>query len=213
MKKLFYTTIFTALILSACTNKSSHDHKEGNDHEHPASDAKEEKDEHEEHTMGKEATEGSESTAKSPHTSAMAMVEGAHVHIDYSSPRVRGRVIFGGLVAYDEVWVSGAHKATWLDTNKELLINGEVLKKGKYGLFTIPGKEKWTIIFNKNWDQHGADEYSEDDDVIRVTVTPEELPEVKEELTYTVTKGEDGSGSVSLEWEKVRVSFEFKVND
>lgn len=212
MKKLFYTTIFTALILSACTNKKSHDHEEGNDHEHPAAEANEEKEGHEGHAMEKEATEGSGSKAKSPHTSAMAMVEGAHVHIDYSSPRVRGRVIFGGLVAYDEVWVSGAHKATWLDTNKELLINGEVLKKGKYALFTIPGKEKWTIILNKNWDQHGADEYSADDDVIRVTVTPEELPEVKEELTYTVTKGEDGSGSVSLEWEKVRVSFEFKVN-
>lgn len=211
MKKLFYTTIIATFILSACTNQSSKSHEEGHsdDHEHATAEAK---DEHEEHDMhGEEAKEGSASNVKSPHTSAMDMVEGAHVHIDYSSPRVRGRVIFGGLVAYDEVWVSGAHKATWLDTNKELLIDGKVLPVGKYALFTIPGKEKWTVILNKNWDQHGADEYSKADDVMRFNVTPENLPEVKEELTYTVTEKEDG-GSISLEWEKVRISFDFKVN-
>lgn len=211
MKKVFYTAIIMAFIMSSCTSKSSQSNEDdhGNDHEHPTEEASKE---HEGHSMEKETATESGSNAKSPHTSAMAMVEGAHVHIDYSSPRVRGRVIFGGLVAYDEVWVSGAHRATWLDTNKELLINEVVLPKGKYGLFTIPGKEKWTIILNKNWDQHGTDEYSIDDDVMRFIVTPEELPETKEELTYTVTKVDNG-GNISLEWEKVRVNFDFKVND
>ena len=210
MKKLFYTAIITTFILSACTSQSSKSQEEGHsdDHEHTTDEAK---NEHEGHDMHGAESTGSANNVKSPHTSAMAMVEGAHVHIDYSSPRVRGRVIFGGLVAYDQVWVSGAHKATWLDTNRELLIKGKILPVGKYALFTIPGKEQWTVILNKNWDQHGADEYSVDDDVIRFTVAPEELPEVKEELTYTVSKGEEG-GNIALEWEKVRVSFDFKVN-
>lgn len=208
MKKLLYTAIITTFIL-ACTTQGSNSQKEGqsDDHGHATEEAK---DEHEGHDMHGEGVAQDTNNVKSPHTSAMAMVEGAHIHIDYSSPRVRGRVIFGGLVAYDEVWVSGAHRATWLDTNKELLVNGQVLPKGKYGFFTIPGKEEWTVIINKNWDQHGADEYSADEDVMRFSLTPEELPEVKEELTYTVTKGGD-SGSISMEWEKVRISFDFKV--
>ncbi|MEP0987117.1 DUF2911 domain-containing protein [Ekhidna sp.] len=211
MKKLIYTLTIAAFTFSGCTSQTSDTQEEGHDdaHEHPASEAS---DEHEGHDMAKEGASESEGKPKSPHTSAMAMINDAHVHIDYSSPRVRGRVIFGGLVAYDEVWVSGAHRATWLDTNKELLINGQVLPKGKYGFFTIPGKEEWTVILNKNWDQHGADEYSADEDVMRFSVTPEELSEVKEELTYTVAKDDDG-GQISLEWEKVRISFDFKVNE
>lgn len=147
----------------------------------------------------------------SPHTSAMAMVGDAHIHIDYSSPRVRNRMIYGGLVAIDEVWVSGAHNATWLETNKALRIAGNTLPAGKYALFTIPGQEQWTVILNKNWDQHGKDEYSQTDDVFRFTVTPETLEEPREELTYEVTKQSDKKGAISLAWEKKKISFPFEV--
>src|SRR5690606_5145012 len=77
----------------------------------------------------------------SPHTSAMGIIDGAHIHIDYSSPRVRDRIIFGGLVGYNTVWQAGAHKVTWIETNKDLVIGGETLPAGKYAFFTIPGKE------------------------------------------------------------------------
>ena len=59
----------------------------------------------------------------SPSKYAMTMIDGAHIHIDYSSPSVRGRIIYGGLLAYGEIWQSGAHNATWISTNKDLLIN------------------------------------------------------------------------------------------
>ena len=95
----------------------------------------------------------------SPHTATMSMVGDAHVHIDYSSPGVRNRIIFGGLVSYDSIWQSGAHMATWLDTNKALIIDGKTLPAGKYGFFTIPSQKEWTLIFNTNWEQHGKDEY------------------------------------------------------
>ena len=83
----------------------------------------------------------------SPHTVAMAMVGGAHIHIDYSSPSVRNRIIFGGLLAFNEVWQSGAHNATWIETDYDLLVNGNELKKGRYSFFTIPNKDNWTVIF------------------------------------------------------------------
>ena len=102
---------------------------------------------------------------------AMAIVGDAHIHIEYSAPSVRGRIIYGGLLAYGEVWQSGAHNATWIETNKDIIINENLLKAGKYGFFTIPNKDKWTIIFNKNWNQHGKDEYDESEDVLRFDVT------------------------------------------
>ncbi|QIE59341.1 DUF2911 domain-containing protein [Rasiella rasia] len=147
----------------------------------------------------------------SPHTSAMAMVGDAHIHIDYSSPGVRKRIIFGGLLPYDTVWQAGAHMATWMETNKDLTIDGKELKAGKYGFFVIPNQEEWTIIFNTNWNQHGKDEYDEKDDVLRFKVTPKISQEIKEHLEYKVIKATDDSGIISLSWEKVLVEFPFEV--
>ncbi len=147
----------------------------------------------------------------SPHTSAMAMVGDAHIHFDYSSPGVRNRIVFGGLLPYDAVWQAGAHMATWMETNKDLTIDGKVLNAGKYGFFDIPNQEEWTIIFNTNWDQHGKDEYDEKDDILRFKVTPTISEALKEHLEYKVTKATDTSGIISLSWEKVIVEFPFEV--
>jgi len=147
-----------------------------------------------------------------PHTSTMAMIGDAHIHIDYSSPGVRGRIIFGGLVGYDNVWQAGAHNATWIETNKDLIINDKVLPKGKYGFFTIPSKEDWTIMINKNWNQHGKDDYNENDDVIRFKVAPNISDKITEHLEYKVNKISETEGSISLAWEKVTISFPFKIN-
>ncbi len=141
----------------------------------------------------------------------MAMVGDAHIHIDYSSPGVRDRIIFGGLLAYDQIWQAGAHMATWIETNKDLQIDGKTLPKGKYGFFTIPSKDNWIIIFNSNWEQHGKDEYDEKNDVLRFKVTPKIFEEIKEHLEYKVTKTTDNSGTISLSWEKVLVEFPFEV--
>lgn len=147
----------------------------------------------------------------SPHTETMAMIGDAHIHIDYSSPGVRDRMIFGGLLAYDAVWQSGAHKATWIETNKDLMINGKVLPKGKYGFFTIPTKGDWTVIFNSNWDQHGKDEYDVKEDILRFTTTPQISETIQEQLEYTVNKATDYSGTISMSWEKVTIEFPFQI--
>ena len=147
----------------------------------------------------------------SPHTVAMAMVGGAHIHIDYSSPSVRNRIIFGGLLAYDEIWQSGAHNARWIESDYDLIINGKELKKGKYGLFTIPKKEEWTVIFNKNWEQHGKDEYDQKDDILRIKVKPTVLTELVESLQYEIDKIDNKNGLISLNWEKIQIKIPFEV--
>ena len=126
----------------------------------------------------------------SPHTSTMAMIGDAHIHIDYSSPGVRDRIIFGGLLAYDMIWQAGAHKATWLETNKDLNIDGKVLPAGKYGFFVIPSKNEWTLIFK---------------------TVPQVLEQVTEHLKYKVAKTSNNTGTISLSWEKVLVKFTFEI--
>ena len=193
MKNVFYLAILSLLIV-ACKDKKQNQSV----------------DQHQNHKM-EESTSSSKKTL-SPHKYAMAMIGDAHIHIDYSAPSVRGRIIFGGLLAYGEVWQSGAHNATWIETNKDILINENLLKAGKYGFFTIPTKDKWTIILNKNWNQHGKDDYNENDDVLRIDVTPEISEEIIEQLTYKVEGLNDKEGIISLSWEKVSLSFPFVLS-
>lgn len=194
MKKLVLITLVSFMIIS-CKNDQQ---KTPND----------------EPLQKEESTEKVETTEKkvlSPHTSAMAMVGDAHVHIDYSSPGVRNRTIFGGLVAYDSIWQAGAHMVTWMQTNKDLKIHGNDLPAGKYALFMIPSENEWTIIFNKHWEQHGKDEYDEKDDVMRFQVRTEISEEITEHLVYEVSETGTAEGMISFSWEKVTMSFRFEV--
>ena len=195
MKDILMVFVLTLLVLS-CKNET----KKANVNNH------------ENHVTNSENDKVSKKIVLSPHKFTMEMIGNAHIHIDYSSPGVRGRVIFGGLVGYENVWQTGAHNATWIETNKDLVINGELLSKGKYGFFTIPSKDDWTIIINKNWNQHGIDEYDENDDVIRFNVTPSISDKIIEHLEYKITKVSEKKGSISFAWEKVTISFPFKIN-
>lgn len=169
--------------------------------------------EHQHHTTKTKEIKESKKKVLSPHTQTMALIGNTHIHIDYSSPGVRNRIIFGGLVGYDQVWQAGAHMATWLETNKDLNINGETLPKGKYGFFTIPSKGDWTVMINKNWEQHGKDEYDENDDVIRFKITPTLSEEITEHLEYMVNKIDNKSGTISMAWEKVKLEFPFAIKN
>ncbi|MBJ7882608.1 DUF2911 domain-containing protein [Gelidibacter salicanalis] len=160
-----------------------------------------------------ETTSQSPKKPLSPHTSTMVMIDDAHIHIEYSSPGVRDRIVFGGLLPYDAVWQAGAHMATWIETNKDLKMDGKKLKAGKYGFFVIPNKEEWTIIFNTNWDQHGKDEYDEKEDVLRFKVIPKISEDIQEHLEYKITKTSNTSGNISMSWEKVAIDFPFEVTN
>ncbi|MDX5338645.1 MAG: DUF2911 domain-containing protein [Cyclobacteriaceae bacterium] len=162
------------------------------------------------HSQHMAPADSTQQKPKSPKTSAMAMVSGNHIHIDYSSPSVRGRQIFGGLVALGEVWSTGAHKATSIQFEKPVIIQGKEIPAGKYGFFTIPGQTEWTLILNQVWDMHLADDYDSTKDVIRIQVNPETLPETVESLTYTIEETTQGTAKISVAWDKTKVSFTAK---
>lgn len=166
---------------------------------------------HQSNTGSKTETDDKPAKSLSPHTNAMALIDDVHIHIDYSSPSVRNRVVFGGLVGYDAVWQAGAHNATWIKTDKDLVIGGEILPAGKYGFFVIPGKETWKVMFNKRWDQHGKDEFNKAENVVSMEAVPEKLNEIQDSLLYDVKKTDENKGVISLAWEKVKIEIPFSV--
>ncbi|MDP4265367.1 MAG: DUF2911 domain-containing protein, partial [Bacteroidota bacterium] len=92
---------------------------------------------------------------QSPHDTVTAKINGANLRVTFGSPAVKGRTIWGDLVPYDKAWRGGADEATIFTTDKDITINGKKLAAGKYSLFVIPGKDKWTYIFNSQTGQWG----------------------------------------------------------
>lgn len=134
-----------------------------------------------------------------------------HMMIHYHAPAVRGRVIWGGLVPYGDVWVTGAHSATTWEFNQDIVINDKVIPKGKYAIFTIPGKDSWIFILNKKWNQHLADEYDAKDDVLRLSVTPISAQNNQERLKYAIVEEAYPKMKLSISWEKIRAVIPFQV--
>ncbi|HEK21722.1 MULTISPECIES: DUF2911 domain-containing protein [unclassified Mucilaginibacter] len=140
----------------------------------------------------------------SPRDSVSAKVNGATITINYGSPAVKGRSIYGGLVPYGQVWRAGANEATVFTTDKDIMVEGKKLPAGTYGLFTIPTATTWTIIFNKVAKQWGAYKYDEAQDALRVMVKPVKAP-MSERLVYKIY----GKG-FSLNWDKLSVPVRIK---
>lgn len=152
----------------------------------------------------------------SPPATATGKVKGgATITINYSSPGVKGRQIWGALVPYDKVWRAGANAATTFQTDKDIKVEGKDLKAGKYTLYAIPGEKEWTIIFNSqtmNGDKPlwgiKMDGSTTDDpakDALRVTVKPRKSKAMQERLQYVI----DQNG-FSLVWENLEVPVAIK---
>ena len=147
----------------------------------------------------------------SPPVTASNSFGDTKVVINYGSPAVKGREIWGKLVPYGKVWRTGANEATIFDVSTDVMIEGKKLAAGRYALFTIPAKDTWTIILNTNYDQHLADDYDEKLDVVRVKVTPKPLDALQEALRYDVQETSKNEGLISVRWEKLVVSLPVKV--
>ena len=140
-----------------------------------------------------------------------AQVGAAHLMLHYHAPAVRGRMIWGGLVPYGEVWVTGAHSAISWEFNKDIVIGNTTIAAGKYAVFTIPGKEKWTVIINRNWNQHLADDYNAKDDIARIDIIPQTTAALQERLQYSITSLSNSNGVLSIRWEKLKLDIPFLV--
>ena len=151
-----------------------------------------------------------DTSKKSIKSMAYVIINRDSLKINYHSPGVRKRIIWGGLVPYDEVWVTGAHDATTLEMPKAFVVNGKEIPAGKYAFFTIPGKKEWTLIINKNWKQHLATEYDEKDDVLRIRVKPKKNNHT-ERLQYFIEPVNNSTGKIAVAWEKIKVEFPFTL--
>ena len=137
----------------------------------------------------------------SPARSVSGMVKKAKITIAYSSPSIKVRKIWGGLVPFDSVWRAGANEATTFETDKAIHVAGQLLPAGKYSFFLLPReKGPWTAIFNNVSKQWGAFKYDSTKDQLRVEVTPRASAESTEALEYTITRK-----GFSLNWEKLTI--------
>ena len=129
------------------------------------------------------------------------------VSIYYSQPSVKGRTIGKDLEPKaGEVWRTGANEATVFEVDKDVIVEGKALSKGKYGLFTLVNGDEWTIIFNKTWNQWGAFKYKEADDQLRVKVKAFKTEGFSEKMTFSIS----ADGEVILLWGDIRVVFNVK---
>ncbi|SEJ65129.1 Protein of unknown function [Cyclobacterium xiamenense] len=136
---------------------------------------------------------------------AIGTIGDVQITVNYGSPGVRGRVIWNGLVSYDQVWVTGSHWATAVHFSEEVRIQQQSIPPGWYGFFTIPGREKWTLILNKTYDQHLAEAYDPEEDLLRIETSPIVLADTVQRLTYAIEPTGDGAGILSMSWDKIRL--------
>ncbi|MBK9762264.1 MAG: DUF2911 domain-containing protein [Flavobacteriales bacterium] len=127
-----------------------------------------------------------------------------NVSVTYSRPSAKGRTIFGELVPMDAVWRTGANKATLFTTDGTIMIDGQKLEKGEYSLFTIPHKETWEIIFNKNMELWGEDDRKEEEDVLRVKAPTAKCNDT-ETFTIEIADVKDDKASLVLRWANTEV--------
>ncbi len=155
--------------------------------------------------------DGAHAQMKSPPASSLQTIsQGLGISkatLTYSRPNMNGRKIYGGLVPYGEVWRTGANTVTAITTETDLVIAGNKLPAGTYGILSIPTENEWTIIFSKNSKQWGSYSYKQEEDVFRFQVKPTRLAEAVETFTINFSNVKTESASIDILWENTKVSF------
>ncbi len=135
------------------------------------------------------------------------------VSITYSRPSVKGRVIFGGINPFGQVWRTGANAATTITFTENVIVEGHSVKAGTYSLFTIPDKDEWTIILNKTAKQWGAYSYKEADDLLRFKEKPVYLAEKREAFTIQFSNITTHSTDLHMVWDHTSISIKLNTDD
>jgi hypothetical protein len=128
------------------------------------------------------------------------------VELSYSRPGMKGRKIFGDLVPYGKVWRTGANQATTLTFGDDVMIGGKTITKGKYGLLSIPDSKSWTLIITKQTDVTSPAAYKEDQDVVRVMVTPANSKNKVETFTIEFANITPTTCDLQIKWDRSSVT-------
>lgn len=126
------------------------------------------------------------------------------ITVTYGRPAVHGRQIWGDLIAFDQVWRTGANEATTVSFSTDVKVEGQKLAAGTYSLHTIPSKNEWTVIFNRAANQWGSFEYDAAQDALRVRVTPR-TAEHQEWLLFSFPRATQSDAELAIQWEKLKV--------
>jgi hypothetical protein len=163
-------------------------------------------------TLGLMAALGSAQMDKASRPSPAAkatfsFADGKTITVDYSSPRVKGRKIFGEHEPYGQVWRAGANEATTFVTTTDLMVGGAHVPAGSYTIFAIPNPDKWTLIISKKTGEWGIPYPGADQDLVRVDMKPSKLPSLVENFTIAFDKTAHGC-TMRMDWETTRASVE-----
>lgn len=135
---------------------------------------------------------------------------GKTIKTDYSSPRVKGRKIYGELVPFGEVWRTGANEATTFVTNGNVVAGGKTVPAGSYTIFTVPNADKWTLIINKKTGEWGIPYKYESDELARVDMKVSKLPSSVENFTIAYDKSANGC-TMHIDWDTTRASVDISA--
>jgi hypothetical protein len=147
----------------------------------------------------------------SPAAKTFASVGLTDVTVDYSSPAVKGRKIFGGVVPYGEVWRAGANESTKVTFETEVKIDGKAVPAGTYAFYAIPAEGEWTVILSRNTALWGSNGYQPGDDLLRLQIKPQAIPH-RERLAFEILDASDEGATLVLEWDQTRVAVPFKLD-
>lgn len=148
----------------------------------------------------------------SPRAYVTQMVGFTEVDLEYSRPSVKGRIIFGDLVPFGKIWRTGANENTIITFSEDVTIGGKPLKKGKYGLYTLPKADIWEVYFYATTNNWGTpDQWDESKIVLKTTAKPEMLSRSVENFTLGLNSMDANSAVLELTWERtylpVRIDF------
>lgn len=142
------------------------------------------------------------------------LADGTFISVHYSSPRMRGREIFGGLVPLGEVWRLGANEATQMTVTQDVQFGGTRLPAGTYALFAVPDEENWTIVVNANLGQWGAFSYDQQADVTRIEIPAETIEQSYEAFTISLEPTEDETAAnLTMVWDQTQVTVPIEALD
>jgi hypothetical protein len=148
--------------------------------------------------------------ASPPASASCDLGMGKTIKTDYSSPRMKGRKIYGGLVPFGEVWRTGANSATTFVTSADVNVGGKTVPAGSYTLFTVPTADKWTLIINKKTGEWGIPYKYESDELVRVGMNVSTLPSPLENFTISYAKS-GSSCTLQVDWETTRASVDISA--
>jgi hypothetical protein len=148
----------------------------------------------------------------SPVAISKTMLGDIYIKVVYGQPQKKNRVVFGELVPFGQVWRTGANEATEIHFTSPVSFSGKKVDVGLYALFTIPGKDTWTIILNKGLGQSGSFQYDEKLDVVRVEVPVNKSNKIYEAFTLSFSKMDDGV-SLAMNWDDVVLTIPIKKAD